>query len=312
MNKVLIIGSLNMDTVISMNKIPTIGETVIANNRENFCGGKGSNQAIACHRLGGEVRMLGKVGDDKYGQILLTKFKDSNVDSKFILIDKSSLTGEAFINIDKDGKNTIIVYPGANFNLFKEDIVKSKEVFEDISYCIVQYEIPIPTVEFIIEHCWELGIKVVVNPSPVAYIKEELYKMIDIIIVNETELSQLTNNDVDTEKQINNAMSKLRDMGVKNVIATFGHKGSMWINECGVISKFEAYKVDVVDTTAAGDTFTGALIASLCNGKSYSEAISYANAAGALAVSKLGAQVAIPYKKEVLEFLGEKCLQHSM
>ncbi|AOY76555.1 ribokinase [Clostridium formicaceticum] len=306
MNQVLVVGSLNMDTVITVENLPKDGETIIAKDVSRFCGGKGSNQAIAIARLGGNAIMFGKLGNDENGRELITRLKKEGVTTEYIGIEESASTGSAFINVDRRGTNTIVVDPGANYSMDKKYINEKSAVFSVANYCLLQYEIPMETVEFIITKCYEEGVKVIVNPSPVAEIKEDLYKKIDILIVNETELSELSGMEVLEDVFIRKAMSVLINKGVRCVIATLGPKGSLYMDANYKVEYQEAFKVDAIDTTAAGDTFTGALIASFVKGGDLKASMRFANAAGAIAVQTKGAQNSIPKYADVEKFIAER------
>ncbi|AKL94819.1 ribokinase RbsK [Clostridium aceticum] len=306
MSQILVIGSLNMDTVITVENLPKDGETIIAKEVNKFCGGKGSNQAVAIARFGANAIMLGKIGKDENGKALIASLEKEGVTTEYIGIEEGVLTGAAFINVDKEGTNTIVVDPGANYSVDKDYINEKASAFRVADYCLLQYEVPIETVELAIEKCYEEDIKVIVNPSPVAQIKETLYEKIDMLIVNETELSELSGIQVVEDVYIQKAMSVLVNKGVKCVIATLGSKGSIYMDASYKVEYQEAFKVNAIDSTAAGDTFTGALIASFVKGGDLKKSMRFANAAGAIAVQTKGAQDSIPMLSDVEKFIAEK------
>ncbi len=302
MKNILAIGSINMDSVVGVDHIPKLGETILSNSIENFHGGKGANQAVAIGRLGGGVNFLGKLGKDSNGKELAQALEESNVGTKYLLFDEKKLSGSAFIYVDKDGNNCIVVNPAANGSLCPEDIDAQLEAFKDVDYCVLQLEIPMNTVKHAIDICAEKKITVILNPAPAQELSCELLSKVDFLVPNESELELITGRTINTLEDVKDSMNILINMGVKNVITTLGDKGVMY-GKGNEFIHFDAVKVNAVDTTAAGDSFIGGFVYSLCNGQTVERAIEYATYVGALTVSKKGAQSSLPYGEEVEKFM---------
>ncbi|GAA0123140.1 MAG: ribokinase [Clostridium argentinense] len=305
MKDILVIGSINMDFVVDVDHIPKLGETILSNSISKFYGGKGANQAVAIGRLGERVKMIGKVGQDDNGKDLIKSLKESNVDVKYILFDEHYPSGTAFIYVDKNGDNCIVVNPASNSNLKAEDIEKYSEAFENVSYCVMQLEIPLDTVRTAIDFCHKKDIKIILNPAPAQEIPEKILRKVDYLIPNETELELITGVSIDNEIDIKNAVNKVLAMGVKNVITTLGEKGAVYATNTE-FKTFDSIKVKAVDTTAAGDSFIGGFVSYLNRENDVIKAIEHSLYVGALTVSKKGAQSSLPYKEEVEEFINIK------
>ncbi len=293
--KILIIGSINIDYVCTLAELPQKGETLLASSFVESSGGKGANQAVAAQRLGAEVTMIGAVGKDAVGNKLIDNLRKEgiNVDS---IKSVDVPTGNAIITVDKNGDNTIVVYSGANFEVDEEFINSCETVIEENDFIILQLEIPMKTVLHSAKLAKKYGKKVILNPAPAKELPKEIYEYIDYITPNETELARITGiND------IKEASKELINRGAKNVVVTLGEKGSYYLGESEL--EVGSFKIDAVDTTAAGDSFNGALAVAIGEGKSIEEALKYANAVGALTTTKIGAQVSLPYKEEVEKFL---------
>lgn len=302
MKNILVIGSINMDSVVGVDHIPKLGETILSNSIENFHGGKGANQAVAIGRLGGNVSFLGKVGNDSNGRELASALEKSNVGVKHLLFDDNSLSGSAFIYVDKHGNNCIVVNPAANGRLTPNDIDNQIEAFEGIDYCVLQHEIPMDTVKHAIDICAERNIKVILNPAPAKELSSEILKKVDFLIPNESELELITKREIKSLEDVEKSMNYLLEQGAKNIITTLGENGVMYRNK-DELKYFEAIKVEAVDTTAAGDSFVGGLVYSLCKGEDVEASIKYATYVGALTVSRKGAQSSLPYGDEVNELM---------
>ncbi|WIV13516.1 ribokinase [Proteiniborus sp. MB09-C3] len=295
MLKILVIGSINMDYVCTVDELPKKGETLLSNGFVDSGGGKGANQAVAARRLGAEVAMIGAVGKDVSGDKLIDSLRKEGINVDYIKrVDIP--TGNAIVTVDKNGDNTIVVYSGANFQVDEELINSYEAVIEDNDFIILQLEIPMNTVLYSAKLAKKHGKKVVLNPAPAKELPKEIYEYIDYITPNETELARITGID-----DIKLASKELVNRGAKNVVVTLGEKGSYYLGDGEL--EVESFKIEAVDTTAAGDSFNGALAVALGEGKSIEEALKYANAVGALTTTKIGAQVSLPYKEEVKEFL---------
>ncbi|HEY8362024.1 MAG TPA: ribokinase [Tissierellaceae bacterium] len=305
MGKILVVGSINMDIVIRVPHIPSIGETVIACEMKNYGGGKGANQAISIARLGGNVYMIGRVGSDNYGKKLYYDLKENGVDVEGIEFDEDLPTGRAYISVSEKGENNIVVFQGANKNLGVEQVVKYQNVFNEVEMCVLQLEIPLETVKFIVNLCHQKDIRVILNPAPARELSDDILEKIYVLTPNETELFFLTKNKIESVSDIQNASKYLLDKGVQNIITTIGEKGCFLINK-DIKKLFKAVKVDVVDTTAAGDSFTGALAVALDEGKNIEEAVEFATYVAALTITREGAQSSLPYREEVEKFISER------
>lgn len=303
MKDILVIGSLNMDFVAEVSKSPLPGETIIANKFSLVPGGKGANQAFALGRLGANVSMIGAVGNDEYGKQLIDNLKSAHVNTKKIFKMNGVTTGNAFINVDKSGENSIVVVSGANEKITKDFIDSNICYIKRAKIIVMQLEIPIEVVNYVAKIAKELGKIVVLDPAPARCdLPEELFSNIDIMKPNETELQTLSGIKLNNEDDILKAAQVLLSKGVKNVIVTLGANGSLLVNENGY-KKFDALKVEVVDTTAAGDSFTAGLVNSIVLGKSLEESIKYGHIVSSIVVTRKGAQSSIPTKIEVQNYI---------
>ena len=300
MSKILVIGSLNMDLIVTTTRIPAVGETVLGSDFSSAPGGKGANQAVAAARLGGAVSMIGCVGDDIFGKSLLENLHYNSVDTSCVKVIEGSPTGVAVIVL-KDGDNSIIVDPGSNYKLTAEMIDEMEDQIKECSIMLVQLEIPIETVERAVSLARKHGVTVLLNPAPAAKLSEELLSKIDIFTPNESECEFITGIPVKSTKDAERAVEVLVGKGIRQVIITMGSKGVVYNSGNTIVHK-PAYNVEVVDTTAAGDSFSGAVAVALAGGKNIDEAIELASKVGALTVMKKGAQPALPSLEEVKKF----------
>ncbi|HHX62853.1 MAG TPA: ribokinase [Epulopiscium sp.] len=299
MSKILVIGSLNMDFVIEVDQMPKKGETIFGKNIKLVPGGKGANQAYSVGKLGGEVSMIGAVGDDVYGKALISSLESVGVNTSGIKVIKDEPTGNAFITVDRDGDNSIIVVAGTNNCVTKEMIDHNIALIDDCDSVVMQLEIPLETVEYAACIAREKGKRVILDPAPAPqYLPENLIKNVNIMKPNETELQTLTGMQTETREQVITAAKVLIDKGVEMVIVTLGEKGSILVSKEEVIA-VESERVVAVDTTAAGDCFTAAFTVALTQGKSYEEAVKYGNKVSAIVVTRKGAQASIPTADEV-------------
>ena len=302
MKNICVIGSLNMDLVVKVDTMPKGGQTLIGSNFKEVPGGKGANQAVAMARLGGNVSMIGKVGNDGFGQTLLNALKADNVNTDYIGIEEGP-TGVALITVDKNAENSIVVAPGANFKVAVEDIDNNIESINNSDIVVVQLETPLETIKYGLKKAKEAGKYTILNPAPAVVLEDEIIKNVDLLTPNETELEILSGVEINTEDDIKRAAQIMIDKGVKELIVTLGSKGSLYINKERSMFK-SAYKVQAVDTTAAGDSYTGALSVAFANGKNIEEAMDFASKVGALSVMKEGAQSSLPTLKDVENFRG--------
>ena len=300
MGKILVIGSLNIDMVMKVDHMPTVGETILCDGMKLVAGGKGANQACAAGRLGTDVTMLGAIGNDSHGEMQRDSLQRSGVDVSGLITKERVSTGTAFITVNKEGNNSIVVVQGANAQFTPEDIEAHRDLLEECEIVILQLEIPMDTVLYAMKLARTLGKTVILDPAPVPeHFPEELYQYVDIIKPNESELSRLTGI-AETQNHLEEAVQIVKDHGVKNVLVTLGGDGVYLDTENESPVHIPAKKVEVVDTTAAGDSFTAALAAMLLEGKTLKEAAEFANQVSAIVVTREGAQDSIPTLQEVL------------
>lgn len=303
MKKVVVAGSINMDLVTVCERAPKGGETLFGKEFFQVPGGKGANQAVAIGKLGTQVTMLGKIGNDSFGKDLVASMKNSGVNTEYIENSASS-TGIAKIIVEANGQNRILVVSGANMDVDRAYIDRHMDVINDSDILVTQLEIPIDTVEYVLKKAKEAGKITILNPAPAAQLNDEIIKNSDIIIPNESELGIITGMPTNTLNEIEVAAQKLLNMGVKELIVTLGSQGSLHLNKKGS-TIHSAYKVNAVDTTAAGDSFIGGLVKNIQD-DNLDEAIEFATKVSAITVTRKGAQISIPTIEEVENFKGEK------
>lgn len=303
MKKALIVGSLNMDMVVKVDHLPKLGETILAKDFYKSCGGKGANQAVATSKLGLDVEIIGAMGDDDDSKELLKNLEKYSIKSSIVM--KNEPTGKAIINVDEKGNNNIVVIPGANLKLTKEDIEEKIDIIKKSDIVIMQNEISFETTKYTLKRSSELGKITLFNPAPATKLEKEIYKYITYLVVNETELEYIFNISVDDEEFFDKFLEIKRENSIKNVLVTLGEKGSIIFLENGTYLKFPAYKVKAIDTTAAGDSFIGAFVSQIINEKGLEEGIKYATAVSAIVVTRKGAQDSIPSSEEILEFINK-------
>jgi ribokinase len=299
MNKILVIGSLNLDMVCNVEHIPAVGETVLARDITMVPGGKGANQACAAGRLGAQVALLGAVGRDEQAEVQVRNLAAAGVDVSRLIRREKQRTGSAFVAVNPEGDNSIVVMAGANATLQPADIDRNLDLLRECSVVLLQLEIPLETVLYAAQKAKELGKTVILDPAPApASFPAELYCCVDVIKPNETELSILSGV-VHAEEHLHEAARVLREMGAKNVLVTLGAKGAYLCPETGEEALIPAQKVRAVDTTAAGDAFTAAFACRIAMGDGLLAAASFANQVSAIVVTRPGAQSSIPTLKEV-------------
>ena len=299
MNKIVVIGSLNMDLVTNTADIPAPGETVIGGDLATVPGGKGANQAVAAARAGAQVSMVGHVGNDVFAQRLLDGLDADGIDRANVTrVDTAS--GVALIVVDAAGQNSIVVAPGANGRVTPADIAAAESTIAAADVMLLQLEIPVESVEAAAALGQAHGVTVILNPAPAQPLSAELLANVDLLIPNESETATLTGRPTGTVEEIRAAAGALRDQGVGTVIVTMGGRGALRADATG-LRRYHPFAVEtVVDTTAAGDAFVGGLAAALARGDAPADAIVWGSAAGALAVTKAGAQPSLP-RRDALE-----------
>ena len=301
MPDILVVGSLNTDLVVRAPRFPQPGETISGEDLQVIAGGKGANQAVAAARLGASVSMLGRVGKDNFGDFLLDNLKSNQVDTKLVQRDGAS-TGTATVIVDTNGQNSIVLSGGANGKVSPADVNAAS--FPDFKLLLLQLEIPIETVFSAAERAKENNLRVILNPAPAKQLPDGLIALTDFVIPNESELSLLTGIEIKDVATTEQAAQVLLGHGAKNVIVTLGSKGALVVSDKQA-TYVDTFKVNVVDTTAAGDAFIGGFATALLQDQSLEASVRYGCACGALATTKFGAQPSLPTKEEVENFLNQ-------
>jgi ribokinase len=299
MNRILVIGSSNTDMVIKTEKLPAPGETILGGTFLLNPGGKGANQAVAAARLGGKVTFIAKRGNDLFGNQAIGIFMREGIDTQYVVKDPELPSGVALITVDSSGENSIVVAPGSNGNLQKEDIPQKIFKSKKFGILLLQLEIPIETVEYSAITASQNGIKVILNPAPAHPLSDNLLSNIWLATPNEVEAEKLTGVSINDIPSADKAAARLIEKGVKNVIITLGETGA-YVKSENFTGLIPSVKVQAVDTTAAGDVFNGALAVALCDGKEMEEAVIFAIKAASISVTRMGAQASAPYKHEMI------------
>lgn len=297
---VVVMGSINMDLVVQTPRLPLPGETVTGSSFQIFPGGKGANQAVACARLGARTIMVGRVGCDAFGSQLMASLESNGVDISHVAIEPEAASGVAIITIDDQAENNIIVVPGANGRILDADLSYLDQTLDQASILLLQLEIPLKTVIAAAELAMMRGCTVILDPAPAIPLPAALYRHTDILTPNASEAAQLVGFPVETLSDAERASETLLNKGGRTVIIKMGERGAYSLNRQTGGAFYPALPVAAVDTVAAGDAFNGALAVALMEGRPVAEAMHWAVAAGALAVSKEGAQPAMPTRRELL------------
>ncbi len=304
MKKIVVVGSLNVDFVVSTPALPREGETVLGHSFAKFPGGKGANQSVGISRLGVHVAHIGKVGRDDHGQLLKKNLEEAGVHLNGLIEDESTHTGIAFIQIADMGANSIVVVPGANTCLLPSDLDPFIPLLNRADFVVLQNEIPMETNLRVARLGREAGAMVVYNPAPFREGSDPVCRLADLIVLNEIELSELTGLPAGTEKEINAAAGKLLEKGeTKAVVVTLGARGCMLkVKDRKDAEFFPAAEVTAIDTTAAGDAFIAGLVSSLSEGKDLRESVRVATEVAGYAVTIRGAQSSLPTRKQLEQF----------
>ncbi len=301
MNNILIIGSTNTDMVVKTDHFPKDGETVLGGKFIMNPGGKGANQAVAAARLGANVTFFAKVGNDIFGKQTIENLKKENVDISNISFDALAASGVALITVNAKGENTIVVASGSNMNLQSADLEHIDKEILLADVILLQLEIPMETVEYVAEKAKKYGKKVILNPAPATKLSDKLLDGLYLITPNQSEAELLIGTEITDEDPLRRSADLLRQKGVKNVIFTLGEKGVYFSNNTSS-EHIDPPRVKVIDSTAAGDIFNGALATAIANNKEWKEAIHFAVNAASISVSRLGAQASAPTLTEVENF----------
>ena len=296
-DKIFVIGSANTDMVVKAKKLPLPGETLLGGTFFMNAGGKGANQAVAAARLGGNVTIVTKVGNDIFGKQTIEGLKKENINTGYVFVDDNAPSGTALIMVNEEGENCIVVAPGANAQLLPADIKKVKNI-ATAKIILMQLEIPIETISAVAGNAKANGQQVIINPAPAQKLNDELLKGLFLITPNETEAFFLTGETVTDDGTAAKAACVLLSKGVQNVIITLGRQGAYFQNNSMKL-KIDAPLVKAVDTTAAGDTFNGAITVALTENMDWEQALKFAVRAASISVTRLGAQASVPYRKEM-------------
>ncbi len=294
MKKIYVIGSANTDMVVKTEFLPGPGETVLGGTFFMNAGGKGANQAVAAARLGGDVVFVGRVGDDIFGKQTIEGLQKEKIDTRFVSEDRENPSGTALITVNAEGENCIVVAPGANSKLNAAHLPDLREA----EIILMQLEIPIETIEAAAAKAKEHQQRVIINPAPAQPLSDVLLKDLFLITPNETEADHLTGVSVNDKLTARKAAEVLLRKGVQHVIITMGKQGAYYKSEDKELM-IDAPVVEVLDTTAAGDTFSGAIAVALTEDKSWEDAIRFAIRAASISVTRLGAQASVPYRNEI-------------
>lgn len=304
MKKILCMGSINIDLVMYMDRMPMPGETLVTDNFRKFPGGKGGNQAAAASILGGDVVCFTKLGDDEFSRLLIQEQKAGGVDMNHVLVQPGETAGIAMIRVDGKGQNSISFTPGANRLLTPEDVRTNQKLFTMCQILLITMEIDCRTVYEAVRIAKEHGMTVILDPAPapIGGIPEEIAHMVDYVKPNETEAETLTGIRVTDRDSAIAALKALKQMGFKSPIVTLAGQGAVtYMDERPLY--VPSFQVDSVDSTAAGDIFLGAFTAALAADKSYGACLDYARAAAAVSTTRKGAQSSIPTVQEVMQYL---------
>ncbi|HDA3000044.1 ribokinase [Staphylococcus aureus] len=299
-NKVVILGSTNVDQFLTVERYAQPGETLhVEEAQKAFGGGKGANQAIATARMQADTTFITKIGTDGVADFILEDFKVAHIDTSYIIKTAEAKTGQAFITVNAEGQNTIYVYGGANMTMTPEDVINAKNAIINADFVVAQLEVPIPAIISAFEIAKAHGVTTVLNPAPAKALPNELLSLIDIIVPNETEAELLSGIKVTNEQSMKDNANYFLSIGIKTVLITLGKQGTYFATK-NQSQHIEAYKVNAIDTTAAGDTFIGAFVSRLNKSQdNLADAIDFGNKASSLTVQKHGAQASIPLLEEV-------------
>lgn len=301
--RVVVVGSANMDLVVRVDRLPAVGETILGGDFWTAAGGKGANQAVAASRLGASVAMVGRVGADDFGARLATGLGEEGIDTTCLTTDSEAASGVALIAVGPRGENFIIVAPGANARLSPSDVDEAGSLIDGADCLLVQLEVPLETVERAVERAHQAGARVVLNPAPARALPRRLLEMVDVLTPDESEAALLSGRRVTTTEEARAAAGALLEQGPRTVVITLGAQGAL-VAAPGVLEQVPAFPVTPVDTTAAGDAFSAALAVGITTDSPLVEAVRFANAVGALATTRLGAQPSLPHLAEVQRLLG--------
>ncbi|MEA1202664.1 ribokinase [Enterobacter hormaechei] len=301
----VVLGSINADHILNLETFPTPGETVTGNQYQVAFGGKGANQAVAAGRSGANIAFIACTGDDDTGERVRKQLASDNIDIAPVSVVAGESTGVALIFVNAEGENVIGIHAGANAALTTERVEARRGIIAGAEALLMQLESPVESVLAAAKIAHENHTSVVLNPAPARVLSDELLALVDIITPNETEAEKLTGIRVENDDDAARAALALHEKGIGTVIITLGSRG-VWASVNGEGRRVPGFKVKAIDTIAAGDTFNGALVTALLEGKAMDDAIRFAHAAAAIAVTRKGAQPSVPWRKEIDEFLSQQ------
>ncbi|EKS6889941.1 ribokinase [Enterobacter bugandensis] len=301
----VVLGSINADHILNLETFPTPGETVTGNQYQVAFGGKGANQAVAAGRSGANIAFIACTGDDDTGERVRKQLASDNIDTAPVSVVEGESTGVALIFVNAEGENVIGIHAGANAALTTERVEAQRGIIAGAEALLMQLESPVESVLTAAKIAHENHTTVVLNPAPARVLSDELLALVDIITPNETEAEKLTGIRVENDNDAARAAKVLHAKGIGTVIITLGSRG-VWASVNGEGRRVPGFKVKAIDTIAAGDTFNGALATALLEGKAMDDAIRFAHAAAAIAVTRKGAQPSVPWRKEIDEFLSQQ------
>ncbi len=304
--QILVLGSINVDHILQVDHLPQPGQTLAGQSYNIMAGGKGANQAVACARLGGNTHIMAAIGEDEFGREIVCQLNDEGIETSAVIEAQGHNTGVALIFVDAKGENSIGISAGANDALTADDVVRHAQLIANADYLLLQQEVCDAVILQAIHSAKKYALKVVLNPAPARPLPDEVLRSVDVITPNQSEAEILTGVKVTDGKSAQYAASLLHDKGIMNVVITMGPLGAY--ASSGVSGRQQGeliagFPVKAVDTTAAGDTFNGALLVALAEGKSLHEAVFFANASAGLSVMSDGSQSSIPYRFEVEQFI---------
>ncbi|MGL5601764.1 MAG: ribokinase [Silvania sp.] len=303
--KLVVLGSINADHILNLESFPTPGETVTGNRYQVAFGGKGANQAVAAGRSGADIAFIACTGDDDTGERVRKQLESDNIDIAPVSVVQDESTGVALIFVNAEGENVIGIHAGANAALTVERVEAQRDSIAGAEALLMQLESPVESVLAAATIAHENHTTVVLNPAPARVLSDELLALVDIITPNETEAEKLTGIRVENDDDAARAAKALHDKGIGTVIITLGSRG-VWASVNGDGRRVPGFKVQAIDTIAAGDTFNGALVTALLEGEPLDKAIRFAHAAAAIAVTRTGAQPSVPWRNEIDEFLSQQ------
>lgn len=303
--KLVVLGSINADHILNLESFPTPGETVTGNHYQVAFGGKGANQAVAAGRSGADIAFIACTGDDDIGERIRKQLETDRIDIAPVSAVAGESTGVALIFVNAEGENVIGIHAGANAALSTTLVEAQRERIAQASALLMQLESPLDSVLLAAQIAHQNHTTVVLNPAPARELSDELLALVDIITPNETEAEKLTGVRVENDDDAAKAAQVLHDKGIDTVIITLGSRG-VWASVKGEGRRVAGFRVPAIDTIAAGDTFNGALMTALLEETPLADALRFAHAAAAIAVTRKGAQPSVPWREEIDDFLRQQ------